>query len=111
MTTKRLPLSSSPTGVRKFCEIDSDGRELIAVEHTPTSVEQQIVDHCSALRHGRRGSQNMRHVATVPILTYMMWQKEYRTGGYANTVTWKEFVAAKLNSGEFSKLRVDEGRV
>ena len=102
---KRLLLDVSPTGVIHEVEIDHDGGGFLAIEHTPDSVENHILEGCAQLRglHQRRGAQ-LQHAARIPINTYNAWKKEWRER-YADKMTWSQFEISKLNSRDNCRLR------
>lgn len=107
---KKLLFERSATGVEHHVEIDPDGDVLTTVEHTPTSVEQSIMDSCHDLRgmpQNRRA--NMRHVARIPINTYNAWKKEWREQ-YSDKLTWQQFEVMKLNDPNNARLRTDDVR-
>lgn len=103
----KLLLDISPTGVQHSIESDENG--FYTVEHTPTVVEDEILDECSRLRslHQRKGTFQL--AAKVPILTHEMWKQEWHTK-YRETWTWPTFLAMKLNSREYQNLRVGHKR-
>ncbi len=106
---QKLPLDVSPTGVIHSVEIDHDGGGFYAVEHTPTSVENKILDECAKMRslHQRRSA--FQHAAKIPINTYMQWKKEWRQH-YAEVFTWQTFEVMKLNSRDNCRMRTGHKR-
>lgn len=104
---QKLLLDLSPTGVQHSIESDEDG--FFAVEHTPTIVENEILDECAKLR-GLHQKQHgaFRLAAKVPILTHEMWKQEWHK--VKDKWTWPTFLAMKLNSREFANLRVGHKR-
>ena len=106
----RLLLDISPTGVQHYADVEDDGNTLITLEHTPSSVEKEILDSNSRLRslHQRSGS-GLRHAARIPINTYNMWRDEWAEK-YADKMTWQEFEVSKLNSRDFCNLRTGNKR-
>lgn len=110
MPRKRLLLDVSPTGIRHEVEINDDGNELTLIEHTPTSVDDAILDSCAILRglHQRKGA-GFQHAARIPMNTYQQWQREYRESGAHKTMTWQTFEVAKLNARDNCKLRTTQG--
>ena len=102
---KRLLLDVSPTGVQHFAQVEDEGDTLILVEHTPTRIENEILDSCSRLRrlHQTKG-RALQHAARIPINTYQAWRKEWREK-YADVFTWQTFEVMKLNSRDNEKLR------
>lgn len=103
---KRLLLDVSPTGIQHSVEIADDGDSFIAIEHTPTLVEDAILDENARLRslHQRRGA-NFQHAARIPLNTYNAWKREWRESGAYKTVSWSQFEISKLNSRDNCKLR------
>lgn len=106
---KRLLLDVSPTGVRHEVEIDNDGDQLTLIEHTPSSIESEILDDCARLRslHQRRGAQ-FQHAARIPINTYNAWKKEWREK-WSQIYTWPQFEVIQLNNRDNCKLRTGMG--
>jgi hypothetical protein len=101
---QKLLLDYSPTGVQHSIETDENG--FYAVEHTPTVVEDEILDECSKLRSlHQRKSGGFQLAAKVPILTHTMWKQEWRTK-YRDTWTWPTFLSMKLNNRDNQNLRV-----
>lgn len=102
---QKLLLDVSPTGVQHSVEIDHSGDGFYAVEHTPTSVEDKILDDCARLRslHQTKG-RRFQHAAMIPINTYQAWKKEWREH-YSEVFTWQTFEVMKLNSRDNAKLR------
>lgn len=107
---KRLLLDVAPTGVRHEVEIADDGESFVAIEHTPTLVENSILDGNARLRslHQRRGA-NFQHAARIPINTYNEWKREWAAGP-CKTVSWSQFEVTKLNNRDNSKLRTGMSR-
>ena len=108
--SKRFLLQVSPTGVIHEAHINADGNELIVSEHTPTRIENEILDHCHKLRglvQNRRSS--FQHAATIPIQQHTRWKQEWRAK-YAQVMTWQTFLASKLNSRDFEYLRTGHKR-
>lgn len=105
---QKLLLDFAPTGVQHSIETDENG--FYAVEHTPTVVEDAILDECSKLRslHQRKGG-GFQLAAKIPINTYCAWKKEWREK-YSDTWTWPTFEAMKLNNRDNSKMRAGHKR-
>ena len=101
---KRILLDVSPTGVQHSVEVSDT--ELVTIEHTPTSIESEILDSCERLRglHQRKGKGGLQHAARIPINTWTAWKKEWREK-YSDTYTWSQFEVMRLNSSDFCKLR------
>ncbi len=101
---KRILLDVSPTGVQHEVDVDEDG--FYYIEHTPTSVEQEILDNCSRLRGlAQNRKSNFQFAGQIPINTHAAWKKEWREK-YRDTVTWPTFLAQKMNSRDNSKLNI-----
>ena len=80
--------------------------ELITEEFTPTSVDKMIVDNVQALGDLTQNVQsNLRHAARIPINLYMGWRKEWMQKA-RDTYDWKTYLAMKLNSTDFKRLRI-----
>ncbi len=101
---QRLLLDVSPTGVQHSVEIDHDGNSMLLIEHTPTLVENSILDENQRMRSLVQRKSNFQHAAQIPILTYNMWKQEWRKH-YADKYTWPQFEVIKLNSRDNCKLR------
>ncbi len=104
--SKKLLLDVSPTGVEHYAQIEDDGDTLLTVEHTPTRIENEILDSCAQLRglHQKRGG--LQHAARIPINTYNQWRKEWEAERRRGSqITWPQFEVAKLNSRDFGRLR------
>jgi hypothetical protein len=99
---QKLLLDISPTGVQHSIESDENG--FYAIEHTPTVVEDAILDECAKLRGLYQRKSNFQLAAKVPVLTHEMWKQEWSK--VRDKWTWPTFLAMKLNSREFSNLRV-----
>lgn len=106
---KRILLDVSPTGVQHQVDVDEDG--FYAIEHTPTSVENVILDECSRLRGLYQNPRsNFKFAGKVPINTHAAWKKEWRMK-YSDTVTWPTFLAQKMNNRDHGKLKVLDGNL
>lgn len=101
---KRILLDVSPTGVEHHVDVDEDG--FTYIEHTPTWVDNEILDNCSKLRGLHQNSRSaFKFAGQVPINTHAAWKKEWREK-YSDTVTWPTFLAQKMNSRDNSKLNI-----
>lgn len=99
---KRILLDISPTGVEHSVDVDENG--FTYAEHQPDHLEQAILDECAAARSLHQRKSNFQLAARVPIVTHAMWKKEWREH-HKDSVTWPQFLAAKLNSRDNCKLR------
>ena len=108
---QRFLLDVSPTGVQHSVEIDPDGDSMTLIEHTPTLVEDSILNENARMRSLAHsgGQRNFQLAARIPINTYNAWKKEWREH-YADKFTWSQFEVMKLNSRDNSKLRVGHQR-
>lgn len=106
---KKILLDNSVTGVQHSVEIDHDGDAMTLVEHTPTSVENAILDDCARMRTLHQKGGGLQHAARIPINTYNAWRKEWREK-YADKFTWPTFEIMKLNSRENCRLRTGNKR-
>lgn len=105
----KLLLDVSPTGVQHYVDIDEDG--FYAVEHTPTVVEEAIIDNCSRLRGLQQNKKsNFQFAGQIPINTHAAWKKEWREN-FSEILTWPTFLAQKMNSREFSKLNILDAKL
>lgn len=84
---------------------------MLAIEHTPTSIESAILDDCARMRSLHQRKSAFQHAARIPINTYNQWKREWhahvRGGGSLN---WSQFEVMKLNSRDNCKLRTGMGR-
>jgi hypothetical protein len=109
---RTFSLGNSPTGVQHRVHVSDT--EMITEEHTPTSVEEKVIDRCRRLerlgqsREARKA--DVKVVASVAVGLYTTWYKEWKQK-YHDKWTWKTFVAMKLNSNDYSKLRIGCKRV
>ena len=105
---KIVLLDQSPTGVNHLAEVDDKG--ITFAEHTPTVVEQQILDDCAKKRGlvQRKGSA-FQHAGQIPINTHAAWKREWREH-FSDRVSWPTFLAQKMNSRDYGRLRTDEGK-
>lgn len=71
---------------------------------------QPILENNARLRGQAQRSKNARHVADIPDPIYYEWQKDWKQN-FADKQTWPEYIAAKLNSREWFKLRTHESRI
>lgn len=100
---QKLLLDVAPTGVQHSIDTDEDG--FYAVEHTPTIVEDEILDECAKLRGlHQTGTGNLKLAAKVPILLYYQWKKEWREK-YSDTWSWPVFETMKINNRDHEKMR------
>ena len=101
---KLFHLENSPTGVQHYVDVDEDG--FTYVEHTPTLVDDAIIDECSKLRalHQNKAS-NFHFAGKIPINLHTAWKKEWRETA-RDKMTWPTFLAIKMNNRDFSKLNV-----
>jgi len=106
---QRFLLDVSPTGVEHSVEINHDGDELTLIEHTPTLVENVILDENQRLRSLHQKRSNFQLAAKIPVNTYQAWKKEWREH-YSDTYTWPTFEVIKLNNRDNCKLRTGNGR-
>lgn len=70
---------------------------------------QPILDSAAALRSNvLTGTSDFRHVGRIPSAVLEMWLNEEGVA-LSDTEAVKEVIRKKLQSGDFSKLRVHEG--
>ena len=106
---RRILLDASPTGVQHFAHVSDN--ELITEEFTPTSVEQEVLDHAHTLRGLEQSRHSpMRHAATIPMGTYAIWRKEWQQK-HADKWTWKTWLVMRLNSSDNKNLRTGVNRL
>lgn len=101
----KILLDISPTGVQHYLHMDQSGDECYVSEHTPTIVEQKILDECHALRGLKQYGRGLQLAAKVPINTHFGWKKEWRQK-YRQHFTWGTFLAMKINDRSHKNLRV-----
>jgi hypothetical protein len=112
VSTKGLLLDVTPGGVEHRAHVQDDGDTLITSEFQSTRVESHILDDCQRLRGlSHRKGTAFQFAGRVPLVLHQQWKKEFRTQGYANTMTWPAFLAMKLNSRDFSNLRVQDKKL
>jgi hypothetical protein len=104
---KRILLDVSPTGIQHSVEVDEDG--FYYEEHTPSVVENEILDECSRLRGlAQNRTGNFKFAGKIPLNTHAAWRKEWQQTA-ADKMTWPTFLAIKMNNRDNKKLRVDDG--
>ena len=90
---------------------EEDG-EIINTEQMPKDILKTIVDDArSHRRYGdtpRLGNNWGRLVARIPITEYTKWRKEWGDTSRKDGVPWKQFLACRLNSAEYSYLRFEK---
>lgn len=85
---------------------DDDGKLIIHETHDV----QPVLDRAAALRSaGIQGFSDNRLVGTVPLVLLKEWAKEAGIK-WDDREAMSDLLRRKLMSGEFSKLRVWEGR-
>ena len=99
---KRILLDIAPNSVQHSVEVDENG--FTYAEHQTDELEQVILDECAAARSLHQRKSNFQLAARVPIVTHAMWKKEWRQH-HKDKVPWPQFLAAKLNSRDYCKLR------
>ena len=105
---KRILLDVSPAGIRNYVDVDEHG--FTSIEHTPSFVENEILDECARIRALRQNTKGaFRLAAKVPLNTHAGWKKEWREK-YKDVWTWQTFLAMKLNSRDYENLRVGHQR-
>ena len=69
---------------------------------------QPILDAAAEMRsHGRERGRNGFLAATIPITIYYEWRKEWRAKG-RDYWKWPTFLAMKINSRDWCKLRTTD---
>jgi hypothetical protein len=106
---QRFLLDISPTGVQHSVEINHDGDEITLIEHTPTLVENVILDENQRMRSLHQRKSNFQLAAKIPVNTWQGWKKEWREK-YRDIYTWPTFEVIKLNNRDNCKLRVGNQR-
>ena len=71
---------------------------------------QHILDNNARLRGQSQRSKNAVHVADIPITIYHEWRKDWQAH-FADKTTWHAYIAQKLNSRDWLKLRTDESHI
>lgn len=77
---------------------------------------QKVFDANAEKRNGNNGWKgDMHHVASIPVVVVQMWREELKKSGAPNPDPFakenRTFLVAKLNNGEYGKLRTKEGRI
>lgn len=85
---------------------DDDGKLIIQETYDPTPYLERTAKLRSA---GRMGFSESRHVGTVPNFLLEQWLRDAGVS-YTDTDAVNELLNRKLQSGEFSALRVWEGK-
>jgi len=121
MATNREPFKRTPGGVNRDLLTEFDGNQQFLVNHAQQDVEP-IMDANSRLRsHKQYGTPGIgaKLVARVPdIFYYVKWPQEFlqkfgfrRDSSSEAQLLYRRFFLDKLNDPEFSKFRVDEGKL
>lgn len=101
------------TGVTEHFHKDAMSGE-VTIKH---SQDVQTVIDANKIKRIENNSWkgDLHHVASIPIVVVEMWRNELAQQGAVNTDPLakenKKFLIAKINSGDWSKLRTKEGRI
>lgn len=102
----RFDLGVNPNGTRT--EIYVGEKEIVTRD---TMDAQPIIDENAALRnHGGKMGRNGYLAAQIPITIYVEWRKDWKRN-HSDKWEWKTYLAQKLNSKDWLKLRTMETRI
>jgi len=88
--------------------IHFEGEKLITEEVQDV---EPVLDRAQQLRGLSQNSRaQTRMVASIPLVVYHNWKKEWRASHHSNW-TWQTFLAMKINSRDYSKLRTSDMKV
>lgn len=83
-------------------------------EHLVTEEVQDVTPVLDRNQELRSQSHNkkahMKPVASIPLVVYHNWKKEWKSI-YRQHWTWQTYLAMKINSRDFSKLRTSDLRL
>lgn len=92
-------------GVRSKLHVLDDS--IVIQDHMDA---QPILDQNARMRNQARRMRNGYHAASIPVTIYYEWRKEWMRE-HRQHWTWKTYLASKLNSREWMKLRTTEARI
>lgn len=83
--------------------------DQLVVSHSQ-DVEPILRENELARRIQQSRHSPMRLAASVPILEYQRWRREWRER-HADRWTWQTYLAMKLNSPDYQKFRTEDMRI
>jgi hypothetical protein len=83
--------------------------EIILEDHSEKVGLQRLVDENTQMRNQARSLKG-GYLARIPADLYAQWRQEWRTK-HQDKWMWKTFLAQKLNSRDWLKLRTTEARI
>lgn len=91
--------------------ISGDG-EIVSRDIMNARNVQHILDVNKEIRNGAHHNRVAKghKAASIPIPIWSEWRKEWKTKR-RDYMTWQTFLAAKLNSSEYSKLRTHDNKI
>ncbi len=106
---KHIQLSDNGI-IKNVISVNDD--EMIARDIMPGHHVQTILDANARVRNDNMHNSKAagRLAARIPLPTYQTWRKEWQIKG-RNHATWATFLAAKINSRDFSYLRTQPGKM
>jgi hypothetical protein len=103
---KKIALEQGAHGTST--EIWIGDNEIITVEKANA---KPLLDQNQRLRNaGVHRKGGMRPVASVDVVTFHNWKKEWRER-HSDKWTWQTYLAAKLNDRDYSKFRTQDSRI
>jgi hypothetical protein len=88
--------------------------ETLVHEESGSLITEEVQDCTAVLDRAQilRGLSvnrraHMKPAATIPLVIYHNWKKEWRTQ-YRQSWTWQTYLAMKINSRDYSKLRTSD---
>lgn len=97
----------SHTGIEQIYHGNNDGTFTIQTHQDVSQYLRQNAQDRSSANSGWKG--DMHQVASIPPIVWHMWWKEL--GDDPGARRNRKWLAGKLNSSEFLRLRVKEGRM
>ena len=103
---QRLDLGPSVWG-HKTQMLISDN-EIITTEEANVT---PLLDSNQRMRNEGEGrKKSMRHVASVDLITYHNWRKEWKAR-HADKWEWKTYLSLKLRDRDYSKFRTSDMKI
>lgn len=103
---KTYDLGLNPNGTRTKIHVSDN--EIVAQDWQDA---QPILDSNAAMRSsGAKMGRNGYLAAEIPITIYVEWRKDWKRN-HSDKWEWKTYLAQKLNSKDWLKLRTMETRI
>ncbi|MGB0945016.1 MAG: hypothetical protein ACPGUE_21620 [Marinomonas sp.] len=100
------------TGIKEVFHKEGNKITIHKTADVSKELEQNRVDAIQS-RSGWKG--HMHKVASIPAITLEIWREELKAKGYpdVNPLSAKNraFLIAKLNNGDYARLRTKEGKL